>query len=205
VDFIAFTTPPESFLKQQHMQDEEREMFGKPKDENDQVPTPVHPLQRPAARKEQGSQDQTSSISRGTTIIGKVVGEGIVHVFGQIEGELRAITVFIDEGATVEGDVVAEELTIGGMVKGIIHANRVKLNSSAVVEGDIFHRSLSIEENARFEGSSKREDNGVDVPRTSLKDPAVHDDPPTPLTGIQGNWKSNGGSNHDDRPNAGES
>jgi cytoskeletal protein CcmA (bactofilin family) len=43
------------------------------------------------------------------------------------------------------------------------------LNGTAVVEGDIFHRSLSIEENARFEGSLKREDNAVDVPRTLLQ------------------------------------
>jgi cytoskeletal protein CcmA (bactofilin family) len=181
-------------------------MFGKPKDENDQVPSPVQPLQRPIARKEQGAKYETSSISRGTTIVGKVVGEGIVHVFGQIEGELHAITVLIDEGAKVEGDVVADELTIGGMVKGIIHANRVKLNSTAEVEGDIFHRSLSIEENARFEGSSKREDNCVDVPRTSLKNPAlVEDDLAAPVTALQGNWKSNGGSSHDGRSNAGES
>ena len=76
------------------------------------------------------------------------------------------MTVLINEGAKVEGDVVADELTIAGRVKGTIHANRVKLNSTAVVEGDIFHRSLSIEENARFEGSSKREENAVDVPRT---------------------------------------
>jgi cytoskeletal protein CcmA (bactofilin family) len=179
-------------------------MFGKLKDDNDQVPSTVQPLQRPAARKEQGSKNETSSISRGTTIVGKVVGEGVVHVFGHIEGELRAITVLIDEGAKVEGDVVAEELTIGGMVKGIIHANRVKLNSTAVVEGDIFHRSLSIEENARFEGSSKREDNGVDVPRALLNDPAVQDDLLTPVTAIQGNWKSNGVSSHDGRPDAGE-
>jgi cytoskeletal protein CcmA (bactofilin family) len=186
------------------MQVEEREMFGKPKDENDHVPS-LQQLQRPAERREQGSKDQISSISRGTSIVGKVVGEGIVHVLGQVEGELRAITVLIDEGAKVEGDVVAEELTIGGMVKGIIHANRVKLNSTAMVEGDIFHRSLSIEENARFEGSSKREDNAVDVPRTQLKDPAVQDDLPTPATAIQGNWKSNGGSSDDGHTNSGKS
>jgi cytoskeletal protein CcmA (bactofilin family) len=54
-------------------------------------------------------------------------------------------------------------LFIGGQVKGAIHASRVKLSSTAVVEGDIFHRSLSIEENARFEGSSKREDNALDA------------------------------------------
>ena len=102
---------------------------------------------------EQVSTDQASSISRGMTIVGKIFGEGTVQVFGHIEGELRALTVLINEGAKVEGDVVAEELTIGGQVKGTIHANRVKLNSTAVVEGDIFHRSLSIEENARFEGA----------------------------------------------------
>lgn len=182
-------------------------MFGKSKDENEQVPSPVQPLQRPGARKsaELGSDDQASSISAGTTIVGKIIGEGTVHVFGQIEGELRAITVLIEEGAKVEGDVVAEELAIGGKVKGTIHANRVRLNSAAVVEGDIFHRSLSIEENARFEGSSKREDNAVDVPRTLLKRPPVQSDLPTQVGAVQGDRKSNGASSHDGRPDVGES
>jgi cytoskeletal protein CcmA (bactofilin family) len=107
----------------------------------------------------------------------------------------------INEGAKVEGDVVADELTIAGQVKGTIHANRVKLNSTAVVEGDIFHRSLSIEENARFEGSSKREDNAVDVPRTPLRRPAAQDDLQTKVT-IAGSRKSNGPPSHDGHPNA---
>ena len=46
---------------------------------------------------------------------------------------------------------------------GTIHANRVKLNSTAVVEGDIFHRTLAIEENARFEGTSRRQENTTDT------------------------------------------
>src|ERR1700726_2444028 len=123
-------------------------MFGQSKDESDRVSAPVQQLQRPASMQsgEQVSTDQASSISRGMTVVGKIFGEGPVQVFGQIEGELRALTVLIHEGAKVEGDVIAEELTIGGKVKGTIHANRVKLNSTAVVEGEIFHRSLSIEE-----------------------------------------------------------
>ena len=60
----------------------------------------------------------------------------------------------------MEGEVSAEELTIGGHVKGTIHANRVKLNR----EGDIFHRTLAIEENARFEGTSRRSENKIDTP-----------------------------------------
>ena len=112
------------------------------------------------------TDDQVSTISR------QIVGEGTVHVLGQIEGEIRALTVSINEGATVEGEVVAEELTVGGVVKGSIRANRVKLSGNAVVEGDIFHRSLLIEENARFEGSSKRQDSASDLSGTLPPHPA---------------------------------
>jgi len=182
-------------------------MFGKSNDENDRVPPPVQQLQRPAAMHsgEQASTVQASSISRGMTVVGKISGEGTVQVFGHIEGELRALTVLINEGAKVEGDVVADELTIAGQVKGTIHANRVKLNSTAVVEGDIFHRSLSIEEDARFEGSSKREDNAVDVPHIPLRRPAAQDDLQIKVTAIEGNLNSNGASGHDGQPNAGAS
>ena len=164
-------------------------MLGKSKDDIDQVPPP---MQRLRHSEEQEAKDQASSISCGMTVVGKIFGESTVQLFGRIEGELRALTVLINEGAQVEGDVVAEELTVSGLVKGTIHANRVKLNSTAVVEGDIFHRSLSIEENARFEGSSKREDSAVDVPRTPLRLPAIQDHLQTDVTAIEQDRKSNG-------------
>jgi cytoskeletal protein CcmA (bactofilin family) len=144
-------------------------MFGKSKDnmpENDRSPAmPVQ--QQPTATTRHAtpdSADATSTISAGMSIVGKVVSDGTVKIFGRVEGELHASSVLIADGAQVEGDVVAEDLTIGGRVKGIVHANRVRLNGTAVVEGDIFHRSLSIEENARFEGSSKREEAVIDKP-----------------------------------------
>ena len=174
-------------------------MFGKSKDDSDQLPATQEQHQLPAETKsgQPASGDQISTISRGVTVIGKIVGEGTVHLLGQIEGELRALTVLINQGAKVEGEVVAEELTIGGMVKGTIHANRVKLDSTAVVEGDIFHRSLSIEENARFEGSSKRDDNAVDLTRTLTPRPTTHGDVHTKANAIPGNRKSNGAPSHD--------
>src|SRR6202044_2395596 len=97
------------------MQHKEREMFGKSKDENDQVSHPAQQLPRPAAMRagEQASTDQASSLRRGMTVLAKIFGEGAIQVFGYIEGELRALTVLINEGAKVEGDVVAEDLTVG--------------------------------------------------------------------------------------------
>jgi hypothetical protein len=80
--------------------------------------------------------------------------------------------------------VVAEELTIAGQVKGTIHANRVKLESTAVVEGDIFHRLMSMEENARFEGLSKHDDNAGDVLRSRLSRSSPQNDRQTNVTTI---------------------
>src|SRR5499427_3622183 len=115
------------------------------------------------------SPEPTSSISSGLSIVGKIVGQGKLAIFGHVEGEVHASTVQIGEGAQVEGDVVAEELTIGGRVKGTIHANRVKLNGTAVVEGDINHRSLAIDENAQFEGMSRRQENVIGTPSLPAK------------------------------------
>jgi cytoskeletal protein CcmA (bactofilin family) len=108
--------------------------------------------------------DATSTISSGLAIVGKIVGDGRLAIFGHVTGEIHASTIQIGDGAQVEGDIVADDLTIGGRVKGTIHANRVKLNSTAVVEGDIYHRSLAIEENAQFEGMSRRQENVIEMP-----------------------------------------
>jgi cytoskeletal protein CcmA (bactofilin family) len=111
--------------------------------------------------------EAASSISSGLSIVGKIVGHGPLTIFGRVEGEVRASTVSMAEGAQMLGDIVAEELTVGGQIKGTIHANRVKLNSTGVVEGDIFHRTLAIEENALFEGMSRRSENPIDTVQTN--------------------------------------
>jgi cytoskeletal protein CcmA (bactofilin family) len=184
-------------------------MFGKSKDDLDQLsaavqqpqqpqprpqPQPQVPAQRPLATKpvEPASADQVSTISRGMTVIGKIVGDGTLNVFGQVEGELQALNVMVNEGARVEGDLVAEDLTIGGQVKGSIRASRVKLKGTAVVEGDIFHRSLTIEENARFEGSSKRDDNAVEAGRSLAKRPSIRDESPAKVAVVEISRKANG-------------
>ena len=103
-------------------------------------------------------------IQKPLSIFGKIVGHGGLTIFGRVEGEVHATNVVIAEGAQIVGDVVAEELTVSGHVKGTIRANRVKVNSTGVVEGDIFHQTLVLEENARFEGTSRRSENAIETP-----------------------------------------
>jgi len=129
------------------------------------VPAPVQQFQRLAVTASASPETEKviSSISSGMTIVGKIACEGTVKIFGSIQGELQATTIVISDGAQVEGEIVAEDLTIGGRVKGTMHANRVKLTGSAIVDGDIFHQSLVIDESARFEGSSRRKDDAVNT------------------------------------------
>jgi cytoskeletal protein CcmA (bactofilin family) len=129
----------------------------------------VQPLRRSAIAQPAATlhpSEAISSISSETTVVGKIICKGVIKIYGFVEGELSASNAMIADGARIDGDIVAEELTIGGRVRGNIYALRVKLRDTAVVEGDIYHRSLSIDENAWFEGWSRPEDNLPEPPST---------------------------------------
>ena len=115
--------------------------------------TTVQPHDRVPAATKPGT---ASCIGSDMSIVGNIQCKGPAEVFGRVEGELHASELLIGDGAEVEGSVIAQEVTICGRVKGTIRALRVKLQDGGAVEGDIFHRSLSIDENSLFEGSSRR-------------------------------------------------
>jgi len=130
-----------------------------------------------------------SCIGSDMSIIGKIDCNGPAQVLGRIEGELRASDLQISDGAQVEGNIIAQSVTVCGRVKGTIRAIRVKLQNGGAVEGDIFHRSLSIDENSQFEGSSRRVENpteqssSVDA-KGAQKSPQKKDLAPAPLPSI---------------------
>jgi cytoskeletal protein CcmA (bactofilin family) len=129
-----------------------------------------------------------SCIGSGMSIIGNIECNGPTQVFGRIEGELRASDLLIGNGAQVEGSVIAQNVTVCGRVKGTIRAVRVKLQDGGAVEGDIFHRSLSIDENSQFEGSSRRVENPIDSSSSAdpkgLRKKDMQSPAPAPLPSI---------------------
>jgi len=130
-----------------------------------------------------------SCIGSGMSIIGNIECNGAAQVFGRIEGELRASDLLIGDGAQVEGSVIAQDVTVCGRVKGTVRAVHVKLQNGGAVEGDIFHRSLSIDENSQFEGSSRRVENPTDLSSSVdakglQKAPQKKDVAPVPLPSI---------------------
>src|SRR5947209_6803344 len=128
-----------------------------------------------------------SCIGSDMSIVGNIECKGPAQVFGRIEGEVRASDLQINDGAQIEGSVIAQNVTVCGRIKGTIRAARVKLQNGGAVEGDIFHRSLSIDEDSHFEGSSRRVENPTQIPSSiDAKAPQTKDiQSSTPTSDLQ--------------------
>lgn len=129
------------------------------------------------------SPDFVSSVGRGMLVTGKVISPGKLQIFGCVPGEIHAGQLVVCDGGSIDGTIIAPDAVIQGAFKSTIYGNTVKPQNSAVVEGEIFYRWLTIEEDAQFEGVSRRLDRPVVAPPVGETDeptvaaPAVQADP----------------------------
>ncbi len=101
-----------------------------------------------------------SIIAAGMRITGDIETNGILKVDGRIEGSvLGARQMMLGRNGTVQGNVHASEVVVGGLVDGAIVADeRLELQSSAVVNGDIDTKSIVVLEGARINGSVRMQE-----------------------------------------------
>jgi cytoskeletal protein CcmA (bactofilin family) len=122
------------------------------------------PVARPEVRTAPpaSSSDGTalSVIASGMRIVGDIESSGVMKIDGRIEGSVtHARQVLLGRGATVKGNVAADEVVIGGTVDGGIRAgDRLELQATAVVNGDIETKSIVVLEGARINGSVRMTD-----------------------------------------------
>ena len=101
---------------------------------------------------------EASVLSANLTVVGNLNTTGDVEVEGTIEGDIRAHLLTIGEGATIRGEVIADDIVINGHIIGRVRGLKVRLTSTAKVEGDIIHKTIAIESGAQFEGSVQRQE-----------------------------------------------
>ena len=116
------------------------------------------------AKSAKSAQDTLSTFGKGMLIAGNVVCTGGLQIFGRVTGEIHAAKVIVGEGGKVEGKIRAQEVIVQGEFLGTVHANSVTLRSTAKVDGEIFNKQLAIEQNALFEGVSRRLERPVESP-----------------------------------------
>lgn len=118
----------------------------------------------PAANDESQIGGAVTTFGRGMLIIGNVVCAGTVNVFGRVTGDIHASSLIIAEGGRVDGTITVESAIIRGAFKGALFGGHVKIQGAAIVEGEVYNKTLSIEENAIFEGVARRLDRPVKAP-----------------------------------------
>jgi len=118
-----------------------------------------------------------SILSADLHIKGNLKTSGDIQIEGQVEGDIRAHLLTVGEGATVKGELVADDVVINGRIIGRVRGLKVRLTATARVEGDIIHKTIAIESGAHFEGSVQRQDdplNSTGAPKT-LPKPSMPD------------------------------
>ena len=106
--------------------------------------------------------DETTIISHGVKIEGKVSSSGNIRVEGEIQGDITSQgKVIVGENGKVNGQISGEDITIGGKVSGTVRAKeKLVLDSKGNLKGDIFTKILLVEAGAKFDGKSNMGDSG---------------------------------------------
>ncbi len=99
-----------------------------------------------------------SLLSSDLTIKGNVITSGDIQIEGTVEGDVRAHLLTVGEGATIRGEIAADDVVVNGRVIGRLRGLKIRLTSTARVEGDIVHKTIAIESGAHFEGSVQRQE-----------------------------------------------
>jgi cytoskeletal protein CcmA (bactofilin family) len=123
-----------------------------------------------------GKTGVPSIISADLRIKGTIDSEGEVQFDGKMEGNLRSASLIIGEKAVIDGDIVANDVTIRGRVNGNIRARMVKLSGTAHVKGDILQKSLSVETGAVLDGRCKHVDDPLSASIPKSRGPRVDSD-----------------------------
>lgn len=115
-----------------------------------------------------------SILSADVVVVGNLTSGGDIQIDGTIEGDVRSVSLTIGDKATINGEIVADEVIVRGRVIGSIHARRVQLCQNCHVEGNILHEALAVETGAYFEGNCRHsadplgdERNAVDPKKVS--------------------------------------
>ena len=93
-------------------------------------------------------------IGAGIVIEGEVESDEALVIHGTVRGKIESKeTVGVEQGATVEADVTAREVTVAGSLTGNITAEgRVVLGTGARMVGDVKAARFTIQDGAQFKG-----------------------------------------------------
>lgn len=96
-----------------------------------------------------------SVISKALKITGELESTEDIRIDGQVEGDVRGLSVTVGPDAKVKGTVFGDAVEVAGTIDGRIEAKTVVLNGTAHMSGDVVHQDIKIESGAFVDGHLK--------------------------------------------------
>ena len=120
-------------------------------------PVPTSPIQAPDVPQIPASDGLVSVIAKATFWKGDLESEGSIHVYGRVEGALRAKEdIWVAEGADVNASVQARRVIVGGSVSGSIRSvDRFEALPQCLVNADVQSPVFVVHEGANISGQLK--------------------------------------------------
>ena len=101
-------------------------------------------------------RSDTTVITKGTAVSGRLYGTGNVLIEGTLTGGIRVGgTVTVAGSGRVSGPIEAEDVCVAGSVTGDVTARAaVRLEMTGSITGSVTMRSFTIEDGGHFDGQS---------------------------------------------------
>ena len=144
------------------------------------APTPTAPPASPVENRRihmspspTNSSVSASVISKALKITGQLESTEDIHIEGEVDGDVRGVSVKVGQTAKISGTVHGEEVEVSGTVNGKIEARKVVLTSTAHMSGDIIHQDLRIDYGAFMDGHCRPEYGRPDVKAHAVQKPVA--------------------------------
>lgn len=100
-------------------------------------------------------------IGESTHLLGNIESEGMIHIDGQVEGDVTCDELIIGLKGMVSGSINTKDLQLFGTLKGKAKADNLFIAKSAKLMGDATHSTIAIEPGAYIDGHCIRNNNVV--------------------------------------------
>jgi cytoskeletal protein CcmA (bactofilin family) len=116
--------------------------------------SPVRSVEAPRPAATTGVKGGESILAAGLTIEGKIECNGNIRVAGRFQGNVKVTgELTIEPGASIDGQVSADSVLVGGEIQGLIVAtSRVEFKESGVLIGDLKAGSLTVAAGSKMRG-----------------------------------------------------
>ncbi len=118
-------------------------------------PGPVRRMEEKSIVSTTAAKPSESVLSAGLIIEGKIEGNGNVRISGRFKGNINVKGEFtIEPGASIDGEVTADAVLVGGEVRGkIVASSRVEFKESGTLIGDLTAGTLTVAAGSKMRGN----------------------------------------------------